>query len=51
MKKYILRMIALLVFASVALSSCSVEYRNAHRGHRDGDHSHDQGHDQHYRNY
>jgi hypothetical protein len=50
MKKYILRMIALLVFAAVAFSSCSVEYRNAHRGHRDGyDHDHDRDH--HYRNY
>jgi len=48
MKKYILRVLALLIFASVALSGCSVEYRNAH-GHHDGDHGHD--HDQHYRNY
>jgi hypothetical protein len=46
MKKFILKMLALLVFASVVLSSCSVEYRNAHRHHDD-----DHGHDQHYRNY
>ncbi len=41
MKKYILRLIALLVFAS-AISSCSVEYRQRHgyhdRDHRDNDH-------------
>ncbi len=41
MKKYILRVIALLVFAS-AISSCSVEYRE-HQRHHDDDH--------HYRNY
>jgi hypothetical protein len=41
MKKYILRVIALLVFAS-AISSCSVEYREHHRHHDD---------DHHYRNY
>ena len=46
MKKYILRMIALLVFAS-AVSSCSVEYREHHA------HDHDRGHDHDhsYRNY
>jgi hypothetical protein len=41
MKKYILRLIALLVFAS-AISSCSVEYRQRHMHHdhdyRDNDH-------------
>jgi len=41
MKKYFLRLIALLVFAS-AISSCSVEYRQRHMHHdhdnRDNDH-------------
>jgi hypothetical protein len=41
MKKHILRLIALLVFAS-AISSCSVEYRQHHMHHDD---------DHHYRNY
>ncbi len=48
MKKYILRVIALLIFAS-AITSCSVEYRERHGGghhdeHRDHDH-----HDHDYR--
>jgi len=47
MKKYILRIIALIIFAS-AISSCSVEYRESHRSHHDdGDHSHDHDRDQH----
>jgi len=50
MKKTILRMIALLVFASVAFSSCSIEYRNAHR-HHDGDGNRGHDRDRHYRNY
>ena len=41
MKKYFLRLIALVVFAS-AISSCSVEYRQRHMHHdhdnRDNDH-------------
>ena len=41
MKKHILKLIALLIFAS-AISSCAVEYR-------DRDHHHD--HDEHYHNY
>ena len=45
MKKHILRVIALLIFAS-AVSSCSVEYRERHRHH-----DHDDHHDYHYRNY
>ena len=40
MKKHILRLIALLMFAS-AVSSCSVEYREHHHWH----------HDDHYRSY
>ncbi len=44
MKTQIIRLIALLIFASVALSSCSVEYREHHRHHDDHD-------DHHYRNY
>ena len=46
MKKQVIRLIALLVFASVAMSSCSVEYREAHRHHNDGDrHEHEEHHD------
>jgi hypothetical protein len=42
MKKYITRIIALLVLAS-AISSCSVQYRERHM-HHDDDHSHDMNH-------
>jgi len=57
MKKHILRLIALLIFASAAvtgISGCSVEYREHHHhmdrdrgnGDRDhGDHNHDHDHD------
>ena len=55
MKKQIMRLIALLIFASIAISSCSVEYREEHRHHRDDEHhDHDRDHDEHdhdYRNY
>jgi ABC-type nickel/cobalt efflux system permease component RcnA len=48
MKKQVIRLIALLIFASVAMSSCSVEYRERHRHHyddRDHDnHDHDRDH-------
>lgn len=47
MKKYIIRMITLVAFSTVLLSSCSVEYRERHRHDRDHDHDH---HD-HDRNY
>ncbi len=47
MKKYMLRIIALLIFAS-AISSCSVEYREGHRHHHDDD-RHDDDH--HYHTY
>ncbi|HZY38242.1 MAG TPA: hypothetical protein VFE53_16410 [Mucilaginibacter sp.] len=40
MKKYILRLIALVVFAS-AISSCSVEYRQHHGGHDRDNHDND----------
>jgi ABC-type Zn2+ transport system substrate-binding protein/surface adhesin len=53
MKKYTIRMIALLVFASVAVSSCSMEYRQhrkEQRGH-DHDHDHDNDHNGHYNRY
>jgi len=42
MKKYIIRMVALMIFASVAISSCSVEYREHHRHY---DEHHDDHHD------
>lgn len=53
MKKQIMRLIALLIFASVAISSCSIEYREHHRRHWDDhDHDHDRDdHDHDYRNY
>jgi hypothetical protein len=53
MKTQIIRLIALLMFASVALSSCSVEYRERHRHHDDNDHHDNDHHDDHhnYRNY
>lgn len=41
MKKYITRIVALLIFAS-AISSCSVQYRERH-GHMH-DHDHDMNH-------
>lgn len=47
MKKYILRIAALLILASATLPSCSVEYRERH--HRD--YHHDRDYDHHYRNY
>jgi len=51
MKKYIFKMAALLIFASVALSSCSVQYRESHRRH-DGDRGEHRGHDRdHDHNY
>lgn len=50
MKKYFLRIIAVLLLASAVLPSCSVEYRERH-GHHDHDHDHDHDGDHHYRNY
>lgn len=53
MKKQVIRLIALLMFASIAISSCSVEYREGHRHHADSEH-HDNGdhhdHDDHDHN-
>jgi len=45
MKKQMIRLIALLIFASVTISSCSIEYREGHRHHAEehhdnGDHDH-----------
>lgn len=53
MKKQIIRLIALLIFASVAMSSCSVEYREHHRRHWDDEHHHDRDdeHDNDYHNH
>jgi outer membrane biogenesis lipoprotein LolB len=54
MKKQIIRMITLLAFSSVLLTSCSVEYRQRH-AHRDGrndrDHHDDHHDDHHYNRY
>jgi ABC-type nickel/cobalt efflux system permease component RcnA len=54
MKKQILRLLALLMFASViatTVTSCSVEYRQRHGHHDDHGHDHDHDNDHHYRNY
>jgi len=45
MKKQIIRLIALLIFASVAMSSCSVEYREHHRHHWEDEHHEHHDHD------
>ncbi|MFI5161291.1 MAG: hypothetical protein ACHQHN_08435 [Sphingobacteriales bacterium] len=50
MKKQIIRLIALLIFASVTISGCSIEYREGHRHHMDDHHDHDH-HDHDYRNH
>jgi hypothetical protein len=49
MKKYVIKMVALLIFTSMAISSCSVEYRErrAHRGDPNW-HGHDDHHDDHH---
>jgi len=51
MKKHFLKIITLLIFASVAISSCSVEYRehrrdrmDHHDDHHDDDHHDDEMH-------
>lgn len=52
MKTQIIRLIALLIFASVAISGCSIEYREAHRHHNEGGEHHDndnRDHDHHDR--
>jgi hypothetical protein len=46
MKKFILRILAVLVLAS-AVTSCSVEYREHHQHHEDHGHDHDDNHDNH----
>lgn len=48
MKKYMIKLVALMLFTSVAISSCSVEYRQRHM--RGQDHSHDHDNDHHYDN-
>lgn len=55
MKKYTIKLIALLMFASVAASSCSLEYREHRRSerhdrYRDRDRDHDDRHNDHYYN-
>jgi hypothetical protein len=44
MKKYMIKMAALLIFASVAISSCSLEARQGRTRDR-GDRNRDRGHD------
>jgi len=46
MKAQILRLIALLIFASATMSGCSLEYREHHRHHHGNDRDHgDYGHE------
>jgi len=45
MKKLIYKLMALLLFSSVLLSSCSVEYRERHRKAAEDSHAHDHDHD------
>lgn len=47
MKKHIIKLATLLLFTSVAISSCSVEYRER-RMHRNDPNWHDHDHDHHY---
>lgn len=49
MKKYVMKMVALLLFTSVAISSCSIEYRERRRG--DREHGGDRGRETRDRNY
>ncbi|MDB5004125.1 MAG: hypothetical protein JWQ34_2350 [Mucilaginibacter sp.] len=49
MKKYVIKMIALILFTSVAISSCSLEYRQQ-RMHRNDQNGRDNnGHDRDHR--
>jgi hypothetical protein len=43
MKMYVIKMVALLLFTSMAISSCSVEYRER-RAHRNDPNWHGNGH-------
>lgn len=45
MKKHLIKMITLLAFSSILLSSCSMEYRERRRQHNEGRHDHDHDHD------
>lgn len=47
MKKHVIKLVTLLIFTSVALSSCSVEYRER-RMHRHDPNWHDDHHDNHH---
>lgn len=54
MKKPILKLAALLLFATVALQSCSVQYRERKRQEQQHSHDHDHDHDDrrnNFRNY
>ncbi|MDB4923946.1 MAG: hypothetical protein JWR23_2 [Mucilaginibacter sp.] len=41
MKKYVIKMVTLLVFASVTITSCSLEYRQRRMHERDNDRGRD----------
>jgi len=52
MKKHIVKLLTLVLFASVGLQSCSVEYREKRRHEREQHHDHDHDNDHHdNRNY
>lgn len=52
MKKYFIKLLALLVFTSVALESCSMQYReNRRKRQEQGRHDHDHDHDNDHHNY
>jgi len=48
MKKNLIKMITLVAFSTVLLSSCSMEYRQNRRKQRDNNHQHDHDHDDHH---
>lgn len=49
MKKYVIKMVVLMLFTSIAISSCSLEYRQQ-RMHRNDPNWHDpNGHDRDHR--
>jgi ABC-type nickel/cobalt efflux system permease component RcnA len=52
MKKHFFKIMALLLFTSMAISSCSVEYRERRQHDREQhDHDHDNAHHDYYHSY
>lgn len=48
MKKQIIKLFTIALFAAIGLQSCSVEYRDKRRHEREGRHDHDHDHDDHH---